>query len=318
MKKIMTIDAGTSNLRIRIIESNKVTFELKENYGVKIGKDKFQEKLYVLLKECMKKNNLKIEEIEIIASGMITSSLGLLEVEHIHVPVSLKKLAENIVKVKFFEFEINLIPGIKVEKEYFKNENIKSVDVIRGEEVEVFGILNQIDTIEPTLIILPGSHNKFIEVKDGEIINFLTTMSGEIYDAMTKHTILKNSVNETFADEIDRRFLLLGNEIGRRFNLNQGSFVLRGIDLVENFSINEKANYLLGLILNGDILSLEKNGYLEQYKKIIIAGGNVIAKGIFELLKELKLDIDIKMIIANDLSVKGALKIWSYNCKETK
>lgn len=318
MKKIMTIDAGTSNLRIRIIESNKVTFELKENYGVKIGKDKFQEKLYVLLKECMKKNNLKIEEIEIIASGMITSSLGLLEVEHIHVPVSLKKLAENIVKVKFFEFEINLIPGIKVKKEYFKNENIKSVDVIRGEEVEVFGILNQIDTIEPTLIILPGSHNKFIEVKDGEIINFLTTMSGEIYDAMTKHTILKNSVNETFADEIDRRFLLLGNEIGRRFNLNQGSFVLRGIDLVENFSINEKANYLLGLILNGDILSLEKNEYLEQYKKIIIAGGNVIAKGIFELLKELKLDIDIKMIIANDLSVKGALKIWSYNCKETK
>ncbi len=318
MKKIITIDAGTSNLRIRIIESNKVIFELKENYGVKIGKDKFQEKLYALLKECIKKNNLKIEEVEIVASGMITSSLGLLEVEHIHVPVSLKKLAENIVKVKFFEFEISLIPGIKVEKEYFKNENIKSVDVIRGEEVEVFGILDQIDTMEPTLIILPGSHNKFIEVKDGEIINFLTTMSGEIYDVMTKHTILKNSVNETFADEIDRRFLLLGNEIGRRYNLNQGSFVLRGMDLVGNFSINEKANYLLGLILSGDILSLEKNGYLERYKRIVIAGGNVIAKGIFELLKELKLNINIKMIIASDLSVKGALKIWRYNYKETK
>lgn len=316
MKKIITIDAGTSNLRIRIIELDKVTFELKKNYGVKIGKNKFQEKLYILLKECIKKNKLKMEEIEIIASGMITSSLGLLEVEHIHVPISLKTLADNIVKVKFFEFEINLIAGIKVEKEYFKNEDIKSVDVIRGEEVEVFGILDQIDIIEPMLIILPGSHNKFIEVKNGEVINFLTTMSGEIYDVITKYTILKNSVNETFANEIDRKFLFLGNEIGKKFNLNQGSFVLRGMDLVEKFSINEKANYLLGLILSGDIMSLEKNGYLDKYKKIVIAGSNVIAKGIFELLKDLRLNIDIKMIIASDLSAKGALKIWRYNHKE--
>ena len=107
MKKIVTIDAGTSNLRIRIVEGKNIIFERKENYGVKIGKEKFENELYKLLKECIKKNGIEKEEIEcIIASGMITSALGLLEIEHLHVPVSLEKFSKNIKKIKFFEFEI--------------------------------------------------------------------------------------------------------------------------------------------------------------------------------------------------------------------
>ena len=51
MKKIVTIDAGTSNLRIRIVEGKNMIFEKKENYGVKIGKEKFKNELYKLLKE---------------------------------------------------------------------------------------------------------------------------------------------------------------------------------------------------------------------------------------------------------------------------
>lgn len=310
MKKIITIDAGTSNLRVRIVEDKKIIFDRKENYGVKIGKEKFQENLYLLLKDCIKENNLKNEDIDcIIASGMITSALGLMEIEHLHVPVSLKKFAQNIKKVKFFEFEINLITGIKVEKEYFKEENLKSVDVIRGEEVEVFGILDEINSSEQLLIILPGSHNKFIEVSNGIITNLLTTMSGEIYDAMTRCTILKTSVNDKFAETIDKKFLQLGNRIGQEYGLNQGSFILRGLDLAEELTVNEKANYLLGLVLSGDIASLQKNCYLDKYKKIIIAGGNIIAKGLYELLNDLKLENELQVIISNELATKGALKI---------
>lgn len=316
MKKIVTIDAGTSNLRIRIVEDKKIIFDRKENYGVKIGKEKFQENLYKLLKECIKENNVRNEDIDcIIASGMITSALGLMEVEHLAVPVSLEKFAQNIKKVKFFEFEINLITGIKVEKEYFKDEKLKSIDVIRGEEVEVFGILEEMKSDEPMLVILPGSHNKFIEVVDGAVINLLTTMSGEIYDAMTRCTILRASVDDRFADTIDKKFLQLGNKIGQKYGLNQGSFVLRGLDLVEELTINQKANYLLGLVLSGDISSLKKNGYLEKYKKIVIAGGNIIAKGLYELLIDLKLDNELQVIISNELATRGALKIWEESQK---
>lgn len=316
MKKIVTIDAGTSNLRIRIVEGKNIIFEKKENYGVKIGKEKFKNELYKLLKECIKENKIEKEEIEcIIASGMITSALGLMEIEHLYVPVSLEKFSKSMVKVKFFEFEIYLITGIKVEKEYFKEEHLKSIDVIRGEEVEVFGILEEIKVDEATLVILPGSHNKFIEVSDGNIVDLLTTMSGEIYDVMTKYTILKTSVDEKFADKIEKKYLELGNKIGKKYGINQGSFMLRGLDLSEKLTINEKSNYLLGLVLSEDITSLEKNGYLKKYKKLIIAGGNIIAKGLFELLSEMKLDNDIRIISSNELATKGALKIWEQSKK---
>ena len=316
MKKIVTIDAGTSNLRIRIVEGKNIIFERKENYGVKIGKEKFENELYKLLKECIKENGIEKEEIEcIIASGMITSALGLLEIEHLHVPVSLEKFSKNIKKIKFFEFEIHLITGIKVEKKYFREEHLKSIDVIRGEEVEVFGILEEIKVEEPTLVILPGSHNKFIEVSDGNIVDLLTTMSGEIYDVMTRYTILKTSVDEKFADKIEKKYLSLGNRAGRKYGINQGSFMLRGLDLSEKLTINEKSNYLLGLVLSEDISSLEKNGYLTKYKKIIRAGGNIIAKGLFELLADMNLDNDIQVIISSELATRGALKIWEESKK---
>ena len=91
--------------------------------------------------------------------------------------------------------------------------------------------------------------------------------------------------------------------------------MLRGLDLSEKLTINEKSNYLLGLVLSEDITSLEKNGYLKKYKKLIIAGGNIISKGLFELLSEMKLDNDIRIISSNELATKGALKIWEQSKK---
>lgn len=91
--------------------------------------------------------------------------------------------------------------------------------------------------------------------------------------------------------------------------------MLRGLDLSQKLTINEKSNYLLGLVLSEDIASLEKNGYLTKYKKIIIAGGNIIAKGLFELLSDMNLDNDIQVIISCELATRGALKIWEESKK---
>ncbi|MDR3258613.1 MAG: 2-dehydro-3-deoxygalactonokinase [Fusobacteriaceae bacterium] len=314
MKKIITIDAGTSNVRIRLVDGENITFEKKSSNGVKIGKEKFKEKLYESLKEFVKENNIDINYIEyILASGMITSPLGLQEIPHIYVPVSLNKISQNLVKSKLYEFDIYLIPGVKVEKEYFKDNNIKSIDVIRGEEVEVFGILKEIEitTDEPILIILPGSHNKFIEIKNKEIIDLTTTMSGEILELMTKYSILKVSVDENYAEELDNKFLKLGNDIGVKYGIGQGSFMLRGLDLNEKFSLNEKQNYLLGLILSEDIKVLEHNKFLDKYKKVIIAGGNNLAKGLYELIKSKNTDKDITIIVSDKFATIGALKIYN-------
>ncbi|MCI6152242.1 2-dehydro-3-deoxygalactonokinase [Fusobacterium perfoetens] len=310
MKKIIAIDAGTSNLRIRIIKDKKIIFEKKSPNGVKIGKELFIQNLYEFLKKIFEENKLEKEDIEyIVASGMITSSLGLKEVKHIKVPVNLKKIREKIEVCKLKEFNILLIPGIKVEKQYFLEDNLKSIDVIRGEETEVFGILDKLDTKEDFILLLPGSHNKIIEIREKNVVDFTTTMSGELYEVLTKNTILKNSVEGKFCNKINEKFLLLGYEMSKKYGINQSTFMLRGLDLAQNLSLEEKENYLLGIIIEGDIKAIYKNNYQNKYNKIVIVGNNIISNALYLILKKLNIFSDIELILENDFSVKGAMKI---------
>lgn len=309
MKKIITIDAGTSNLRLRVLEKDKIIFEKKSNIGVRIGKKKFKEEFYNFFRECMEELNLKKENIKsIIASGMISSPLGLEEVKHLLTPVSIKELSLNIKKIKFYEYEILLITGVKVEKDYF-SDSLKCFDVMRGEETEVFGILDKVGIKGDKLIIMPGSHNKFIEVQEDRIVNFTTTISGELYDVLTKNTLLSSSLEGQYADIVDNNFLIRGYEIGSKYGVNQGAFILREIDLSQKLTLNEKANFLLGVIISGDIEVLKAQNYFRKYKKIIIAGNNIISKSIYHILKNLQLDNNINIIMEESFSTWGALKI---------
>lgn len=309
MKRIITIDAGTSNLRLRLVENNKIVLEKKCSEGIKIGKEKFSERLYKKLKEIIEEKNLKNEDINyIVGSGMLTSSLGLKEVPHILTPVSLKDLKNNLDFYYLKEYKITLIPGIKTIKDYFKDENLKNLDVMRGEETEIFGIINQNEK-KDFLVILPGSHNKIVEINQNQVVNFFTTLSGEIYEILTKYTILKNSVNENYCKEIDEKFLMLGYRACRKYGFNQATFILRGMDLAQELDINDKTNYLLGVAIAEDILIIEQNEYYKKYDSITIAGNSILSQGLKVILDKLELFKKVTIILENDLAVKGALQI---------
>ncbi len=49
------------------------------------------------------------------------------------------------------------------------------------------------------MFILPGSHNKFVAMSaEGKILGCMTSISGELLDAMTHHTILADAVGGAF------------------------------------------------------------------------------------------------------------------------
>ena len=65
-------------------------------------------------------------------------------------------------------------------------------DVMRGEEtqIRVFVNFSNFDGI----ICLPGTHTKWVHVSAGEVISFRTFMSGELFDLLSKYSVLKHSV----------------------------------------------------------------------------------------------------------------------------
>lgn len=52
------------------------------------------------------------------------------------------------------------------------------------------------------LLVLPGSHTKFVSVdKEGKIRSCLTTITGELLASITNHTIIADAVGRQFAAE---------------------------------------------------------------------------------------------------------------------
>jgi len=71
-------------------------------------------------------------------------------------------------------------------------------DVMRGEETQVIGALGD---VEGALVVLPGTHCKWVEVEAGRIARFRTFMTGEVFAALRDHTILGAFPAGTEADE---------------------------------------------------------------------------------------------------------------------
>lgn len=129
--------------------------------------------------------------------------------------------------------------------------------MMRGEEVETFGIMTQMGLNGPALVALPGSHSKYICIDEtGRITGCLTTLAGELLDVITHHTLLADALGGAFADAINPDMLRQGAAYARDVGLSRLCFTTRILHLFTGCSRNDKANFLLGAVLAADLMAL--------------------------------------------------------------
>ena len=93
--------------------------------------------------------------------------------------------------------DLMIVPGILFDRE----EALP--DVIRGEETQVIGALRSLGSLGSrrecrcranatgdVCFVLPGTHSKWVLVKDGRIVQFATYMTGELFATLRQHSIL--------------------------------------------------------------------------------------------------------------------------------
>src|SRR5690606_38957606 len=70
-------------------------------------------------------------------------------------------------------------------------------DVMRGEEVQIFGTLQAPGRpIGTQLLILPGTHSKWVQVRKDEVDRFATAVTGELYASLRRYGSLAAFVDE--------------------------------------------------------------------------------------------------------------------------
>ncbi|MFC7062422.1 2-dehydro-3-deoxygalactonokinase [Halobacillus seohaensis] len=296
---IILIDSGTTNSRIRLVEESSVTIVdvLKLEVGVRNTaihghNEKLKQDLAEGIQKLLDQHSLTEHDIKyIVAAGMITSNLGLYEVPHIESPARFEDFTNAVQVVETEEF-LNIpclyVPGMKnyvtdsLEEEL---SVINQYDVMRGEEVETYGLLKQVKTKGKGLMVLPGSHTKYVLVGENqELLSCRSTLGGEMLRAVRDQTIISDALNEKLVEEVVPEYLVQGYSAARKVGVTRSMYHIRLLQLFSKLNENERANYYAGAILHYDMEALEQMLEAEQVEWIMIGGSEPLRSLFYHLL----------------------------------
>ncbi len=297
---LLTVDGGTTNTRAALWTTEG---ELLDRCGASVGvRDTAMDggdnsRLCQAVRDCLaglvERGGIGWDQVKaILASGMITSNVGLTEIPHLPAPAGVDELARGAVAVDLPQaapMPIHFIPGVKNTASAIDLDNFESMDMMRGEEVEAVALIQRCRAGRPMLLVLPGSHSKFVGVNaQGQITGCLTSITGELLSVITNDTILADAVERSFVDEAhyNREMMLLGYETARRVGLGRACFSGRVMKLFAGQDHFAVANYLLGCVLENDLKALQGSQAIRPGADthVVIAGKQPLSRAIYDLL----------------------------------
>ena len=121
---------------------------------------------------------------------------GWVEAGYVDTPARLASILEHAVAVPGQDRDIRILPGIA-------QRDPKAPDVMRGEETQLLGALG-VDAADDAVVCMPGTHSKWVRAHGGTVERFATFMTGELFDVVSRETILSHAVaGADEAEDID-------------------------------------------------------------------------------------------------------------------
>ena len=286
MNKWIAVDWGTSSFRAYLIKNNIVSDRIETKDGMKFINNNSFEKTFISLVENWLDD---YQTTEVLASGMVGARQGWSEAPYQETPCDLNNIKFISPLINDNRIALKIFSGIS---------QIDQPDVMRGEETQVAGFFNENPNFEGS-ICLPGTHSKWIKVKDQNIVKFQTFMTGELFEVISQNTVLMHSVKSNKTDQeellksVDLIFKnpsLFGNAL----------FKLRADDL-----INSRNKIIYKSRLSGYLLGLELLGSIDYWKKskIALIGNKELNKLYSYVLKDRV--SSIVFYEAEDMTLKG-------------
>lgn len=297
-KYLITIDGGTTNTRAALWRENgRLADACSTETGVSStaitgSSQALMAAVQRVIRGLLEKNGLAEAQIQAVyASGMITSNMGLAEIPHLTAPAGLKEFAAAVQPIalpQICSLPVHFIPGLK-NLSSVPEASLESMDMMRGEETEALALSSLLPVREETLLVLPGSHNKFVMTdSQGKLTGCLTTLSGELLSAVTKHTVIADAVGGGFAPkDYSQTWLFKGFDAAREAGLTRALFSARIINQFITRNRDLCAAFLLGAVLASDIEAAKGSPALKASSgtKIVIAGKEPLGSALRELFE---------------------------------
>ena len=327
------IDCGTTTTRIYIVdEQEKIVADGRMKVGVRDtsitgSRDKLRGSVTDLFYEILEKNQIPDEQVTFaIASGMITSEVGLIDIPHLIAPAGLKELTEGIVKVTDpavlpIGRPVYFIRGVRNHyPEPVRAQALRLVDFMRGEEVQCIGILKQIPLKLPCNLVALSSHTKIMYINElGQIESSMTTISGQFYEAMVSSTNIGKSITDTEGEEAGgysyEELIQIASDCVKHAGLGRTMLMPRFLQVLMRTNSTERRTFVDAAIAADDLKAFHEmrdQGY--QSSRYLFYGHAERCRMYEYMLKqEFGEDLDIRSISDKEeldaLTVEGSVAV---------
>ncbi len=256
-------DWGTSHLRLWPMGADGVPLRrIDSDKGMSsLSASEYEQTLSALLEPYRDPN----KALDVLCCGMAGSRQGWTEAPYALAPCAPPSFdTATRVETQDARLRVYILSGVK---------QAEPADVMRGEETQIAGVLAEHPELDG-VICLPGTHTKWVSVKDGQITGFATFLSGELFQLVSQHSVLRHTLAQKGWD-VDafkagcRDGAAAPNRLANAlFGLRAGA-LLNDLDPVAARS--RASGYLLGMEI--EALRAEWQG-----RSVVIVGENEIAQ----------------------------------------
>ncbi len=244
----IAVDWGTSNLRVWGIDADgAVTFANSSDKGMgKLERAAFPASLSDVLAGHLEP---RADPYDVLIAGMAGARQGWMEAPYVEAPADLDALLASAVRPEMPDPHLSprILPGVCQRGQ-------GAEDVMRGEETQLLGLSALLEGFSGT-VVMPGTHSKWAELDGRTVRRFATAMTGELFEVLKTHSVLRHSVGGDPADPERNEGFDAGLDTGlaRPEKLVSDLFRVRSGSLLSGRSQPWGAGFLSGLLVGAEI-----------------------------------------------------------------
>lgn len=258
---LIGIDWGTSSFRAYPIDAvGKVPERRSTALGVlEVPSGAFEARLWDRIGDWLRNHH----GLPVILSGMVTSRQGWVELPYEHRPAGPEALSAALRTLRLEDGRaVHFVPGLSARRP----DGLP--DVMRGEETQILGALTEAPTAR--VLLLPGTHSKWVTVESGVVRGFTTFMTGELFAILKTHSILGRLAQGETEDEGSFAW---GVRVGLTADVGKGGslarlFSARSLVLAGELEATSVASYLSGLLIGCEIR--EADSFVDSASPVLL------------------------------------------------
>jgi len=204
------------------------------------------------------------------ACGMIGSNIGWDDAGYAPCPIGLEGLSTRLRATSIAGRSMRIVPGLACRR-----SADDAPDIMRGEETELFGLLCAGQLPTDGVVALPGTHGKWVRIEQGVVSEFMTAMSGEIFDRLTALGLLASIVGAPAAP--GAAFDMgVRTAASRQLGLGTLLFGARARVIRGELARDDAASYVRGLLIGAEIADALTLYPMGRDQGITLVGSSVV------------------------------------------